>query len=62
MLRETYEFDRDEKPTVKFDFPLLPLLYDWLNCLPDRFGIAVDDCGEGVEAVEWGRGSVSAVL
>jgi len=62
LLRETYEFDCDDKPTVMLDFLLVPLLYDWLNCLPDRFGIAIDDCGKGIEAAGWGRGSASVVL
>jgi hypothetical protein len=62
LFRGEGGFDCDDAPTFKLDFPLVPLLYDWLNCLPDRFAIAVDGCGEGVEGADGGWGSASGVL
>ena len=53
--------DCDDVLTVKLDFPLVPLLSDWLNCLPDRFATFIVDCGDGVDGDDiWC--SVSGVL
>ncbi len=62
MFIEEDEFDCDDKPTDKFDFSLVPILYDWLNCLPDKFGMVIDDFREGGDAVGWEKGSLSGVL
>lgn len=64
LFKVDEEFDCDERPTVKLDFPPVPIFRDWLNCLPDRlFNLAVVDCDEGVEGDEGiGSGSVSGVL
>ena len=64
LFKVDEEFDCDERPTVKLDFPPALIFRDWLNCLPDTlFNLAVVDCDEGVEGDEGiGSGSVSGVL
>lgn len=65
------EFDWDERATAEFDFPLVPMFNDWLNCLPDKWFnfvvvvvvVVVADCVEGIEGTEGiGSNSVSGVL
>lgn len=61
-MRGEFRSDWDDVLTPKLDFPLVPLLYDWLNCLPDRFATFVDDDGKGDGGADIARDSISGVL
>ena len=63
LLSEDKGIDCDERPTVNVDFPVVPLLKDWLSCLPEiLFDNAVDGCGNGVNGRDWRSSSVSGIL
>lgn len=63
LFSEDKGLDCDERPTVNVDFPVVPLLNDWLSCLPEiLFVNAVAVCGDGVDGRDWRRSSVSGIL